>query len=761
VVAIILTDNATYMAQNLLLRAFCEQRGIRQVFSPPYSQYLNGKAERFGGIVKDSARTMLIHAGAPAGLWAWAVKYAVLILSAVRKKLADGSFLSPLERWTGRKLPTIYHRIKVWGCAAWVHQKHPTGPKQATFAPNSTKHLYLGIDELRQCYILQTISNRKLVYSAHVTFNENSFPCKEKKSVYGPPRHLEEPGINFGRPPPQRSSQRNWTPSRAALENIAMVAYEHACYGLEDVDDPTGHVDAMRRPDSKSWRAAEIAEYRAHMDLSTLGPRQRLPEGFTAITSSFVYRRKRDGRYKVRLALHGNRMVQGMDFNDTFASTINTEVVRLLFAFAAKHDMDVDTGDTVTAFLHTSLETEVYMYETAGFHDDPSTTPRAVDRSWVRRVNSGIPGHPEASRLWGSEAHKQLTDAGCTRTAVDHSLYVAPEIKGFVISHVDDFCMIADKACAKEKHALQTLLKDKLHIKKWAPISDFLGVTVTRDRDRLTLTMNQTDQVRKLLIKANMGDCKSVDTPAVPGFLWTRSDCPEQDLSTSDEAKSYRSILMSCLYFQTRTRPDITFVVGKLAKFMQNPGPKHQLALKRLLRYLSGTTRLGLVYDFTSSGAGSGIWGHYDSAHADDHDTRRSTWAYVFYYHSAVIAWKSKLNSFVTTATNHSEYSAGANAAKEAKFLENVACSLGMDSDVKPIALFSDSQGAIAMSYNPVQRAASKHVDLADHYVREQVAFGTISITYVRTDHMLADVFTKALPRQLFQTHTSQMVGLI
>ena len=43
--AIILTDNATYMAQNLLLRTFCEQRGIRQVFSPPYSQYLNGKAE--------------------------------------------------------------------------------------------------------------------------------------------------------------------------------------------------------------------------------------------------------------------------------------------------------------------------------------------------------------------------------------------------------------------------------------------------------------------------------------------------------------------------------------------------------------------------------------------------------------------------------------------------------------------------------------------------------------------------------------------
>ena len=53
----------------------------------------------------------------------------------------------------------------------------------------------------------------------------------------------------------------------------------------------------------------------------------------------------------------------------------------------------------------------------------------------MRRVNSGIPGHPEASRLWESQAHKQLTEAGCTRTAVDHSLYLAPENKGFVICH--------------------------------------------------------------------------------------------------------------------------------------------------------------------------------------------------------------------------------------------------------------------------------------------------------------------------------------
>ena len=78
---------------------------------------------------------------------------------------------------------------------------------------------------------------------------------------------------------------------------------------------------------------------------------------------------------------------------------------------------------------------------------------------------------------------------------------------------------------------------------------------------------------------------------------------------------------------------------------------------------------------------------------------------------------------------------------------------LGAQDMVHPIALFSDSQGAIAMNYNPVNRAASKHVDLADHYAREQVERGTIVITYVWTTEMLADALTKALAAGPFEKH--------
>ena len=73
--------------------------------------------------------------------------------------------------------------------------------------------------------------------------------------------------------------------------------------------------------------------------------------------------------------------------------------------------------------------------------------------------------------------------------------------------------------------------------------------------------------------------------------------------------------------------------------------------------------------------------------------------------------------------------------------------------------MFSDSKGAIAMAYNPVQRAASKHVDLADHYAREQQERGTISISYICTFDMIADALTKPLARADFKRHADKLVG--
>ena len=85
---------------------------------------------------------------------------------------------------------------------------------------------------------------------------------------------------------------------------------------------------------------------------------------------------------------------------------------------------------------------------------------------------------------------------------------------------------------------------------------------------------------------------------------------------------------------------------------------------------------------------------------------------YNFFFEGCAISWHSKLHTYVTTSSNHSEYCAGAKAAREAKMFQMLMTELDFALYVSPIDLFSDSQGATAMSYNPVNRNPSKHVDL-------------------------------------------------
>jgi hypothetical protein len=86
---------------------------------------------------------------------------------------------------------------------------------------------------------------------------------------------------------------------------------------------------------------------------------------------------------------------------------------------------------------------------------------------------------------------------------------------------------------------------------------------------------------------------------------------------------------------------------------------------------------------------------------------------------------------------------------------------MGYEAAVKPIALFSDSTGAIAMNHNPVLHEANKHVDLADHFAREQVDRGIVTITFVPTERMIADVLTKSMTASKFNKFVSYFMSKI
>ena len=89
-------------------------------------------------------------------------------------------------------------------------------------------------------------------------------------------------------------------------------------------------------------------------------------------------------------------------------------------------------------------------------------------------------------------------------------------------------------------------------------------------------------------------------------------------------------------------------------------------------------------------------------------------------------------------------------AAQEAPWLQKLFADLQMSP--QPIVMMEDNQGAIALVKNPVSHSKTKHIDIRFHFVREALKNGVIKVKYCPTEKMLADLFTKPIPRSSFES---------
>ncbi|GJU06233.1 retrovirus-related pol polyprotein from transposon TNT 1-94 [Tanacetum coccineum] len=67
------------------------------------------------------------------------------------------------------------------------------------------------------------------------------------------------------------------------------------------------------------------------------------------------------------------------------------------------------------------------------------------------------------------------------------------------------------------------------------------------------------------------------------------------------------------------------------------------------------------------------------------------------------------------------------------------------------VHLYCDNKSAIALCCNNVQHSSSKHIDIRHHFIQEQVENGVVELYFVETNYSLADILTKALPREHFE----------
>jgi hypothetical protein len=116
----------------------------------------------------------------------------------------------------------------------------------------------------------------------------------------------------------------------------------------------------------------------------------------------------------------------------------------------------------------------------------------------------------------------------------------------------------------------------------------------------------------------------------------------------------------------------------------------------------------------------------------------------VFIMNGGAISWSSKRQQTVAASTTEAEYMAAAHTVKEALWLRKLLYDFKLDAGT--ILIRADNQSAIKLLKNPISSVRSKHIDVIYHFARERVARKEVAFQYVRTEHMIADALTKALP---------------
>jgi hypothetical protein len=497
----------------------------------------------------------------------------------------------------------------------------------------------------------------------------------------------------------------------------------------------------MSRNDGKQWEQAAQDEYDSIQSAGTwtLVP---LPPGRQPIGSKWVFKVKRtaDGsvdRYKARLVAKGFSQRAGVDYTETFAPVAKFSAIRALLSMAAYYDFELHQMDVKTAFLNGDLDHDIYMIQPEGF-----VTPGL--EHLVCKLRKSLYGLKQAGRAWYQKIHQVLIDLGFHSLHADTCVYVLHQSSTIMLLalYVDDLLLLSNSM--DRLNTLKHDLSSRFSMTDLGEAQYILGIQIQRDRTARTLSISQREYISKLLEHTGMSDCRPAPTPLETGTTLTKADCPHPPTLDADFARRYQSAVGAIMYAMLGTRPDIAFAVTALSQFCSNPGQSHWTAVNRVLHYLRGTMDYELTYG--SDQQPLSLYGYCDSDWASDKDDRRSVTGYAFMLGGGAVSWQAKKQQTVALSSVEAEYMAAAQATKETMWWRTFMTELGMHL-TSATTLCSDSQGSIALSRNPEHHARSKHIDIRHHFVREQVAAGTVTLQYVPTENMAADILTKALSR--------------
>ncbi|CAI7756614.1 unnamed protein product [Closterium sp. NIES-54] len=362
--------------------------------------------------------------------------------------------------------------------------------------------------------------------------------------------------------------------------------------------------------------------------------------------------------------------------NITFSPTPRMTTLRVLLHVAAQRDYELHSLDFCTAFLQGSLHEEIWLRRPPGF---TGTFPAGTQWSLRRPVY----GLRQVPREWHNTLRTTLAALGFVPSTADPSLflhtdtslppfYVPVYVNDLVFATVDTEALTLVKSELQKRHTCTDL--GELH--------SYLGLQITRDRARRTITLAHSHMVHQVLQRFGF----QYSSPQLTPLSTSHSlSAPPSDESV-EPSGPYPELVGCLMYLMTCTRPDLTYPLSLLAGYVA-PGCKEGTAL--LVQYVGHGAR----------------------------------------------AWRTG----PVVLTGH------ADASWELRWLTYLLTDLGEQPRSPPI-LYVDNKAMIALCQEHRLEHRTKHIALRYFLARELQQRGQLRLAYMATRANTADVFTKALP---------------
>lgn len=540
---------------------------------------------------------------------------------------------------------------------------------------------------------------------------------------------------------------------------VNMMSSDAKCLAMKPVSKGGLGVPQTRKQaiNSGRWQKyadAEKVEFDAFNEMKawTLVPR---PEGANIVGVRWVYDHKLDinfeiKRYKARLVAQGYKQIQGVDFNETFAPTMQIKTLRLLLALSSAYGYDIRQYDVSNAFLHAYLGETVYVEQPEGFVVEGK-------EGWVYKLNKAMYGLKNSPKAYSDHFMSILKGLNFEQSSKDECLWTLRKGDSVVhyLFHVDDIFVASNDEMLRETCYLA--LSEALSIKDEGEPSLFLGVAIMPDGAG-GYKMSQEKYIEKMAARFRIdGSTRDVTTPSEYGQKLGPEHLPKTDEERRKAEELPYQALVGSLIYVSKTRPDVAYAISDVARFMSKWGVAHWKAALRILRYLYCTRDMCLTINCSRdnlvlTGYCDANWGDARETNEIVDDKWKSQYGYIFFLGKSCVSWISKRQHSRAASSMEAEFYSAFEGGKEAVWLRAVLEELMMKQH-DATSLLEDNKACISFSKNNTNHERTKHIDIKAYYLRDFVKENVVMLEHIFTDDQLADMLTKMPLTKTFLRH--------